>query len=60
MMRLFIFSKRLSMILSASDLRVSAEFLMAVDEIVFAEYYIFHKLLEESGKIYTYYNLNVT
>lgn len=46
------FPERFSLILSEYDSQVSAEFVSAVDEVVFEECYMFTKLLDESGKIY--------
>ncbi|XP_058796916.1 RUS family member 1 isoform X2 [Phymastichus coffea] len=48
-MRIFMFPKRFSRILSQNDSYVSAEYVLAVDQVVFEECHIFIKLLEESG-----------
>lgn len=50
LMRVLRFPERFSMILNGSDSQVSAEFVSAVDEVVFEEFYMFIKLLDESGK----------
>lgn len=52
-MRILLFSKRFSMILNGNDDQVSAKFMSAVDELVYEECYMFMKLLDESGKIFT-------
>ncbi|XP_032453043.1 RUS1 family protein C16orf58 homolog [Nasonia vitripennis] len=49
LMRILMFPERFSLILSEHDSQVSAEFVSAVDEVVFEECYMFIKLLDDSA-----------